>query len=96
MKKIIFLINILIFSQLSAEENLKFFVNKAIENNLQLNAERQNLEAVKQKKIFLEVSFYRALLSPQIKPAQPLQIKLIKVDQTYPIQILIVKIKLYQ
>ena len=50
MKKIIFLINILIFSQLSAEENLKFFVNKAIENNLQLNAERQNLEAVKQKK----------------------------------------------
>jgi len=50
MKKIIFLINILIFSQLSAEENLKFFVNKAIENNLQLNAERQNLQAVKQKK----------------------------------------------
>ena len=50
MKKIIFLINILIFSQLSAEENLKFFVKKAIENNLKLNAERQNLEAVKQKK----------------------------------------------
>ena len=50
MKKIIFLVNIFIFSQLSAEENLKFFVNKAIENNLQLNAERQNLEAVKQKK----------------------------------------------
>ena len=50
MKKIVFLINILIFSQLSAEENLKFFVKKAIENNLKLNAERQNLEAVKQKK----------------------------------------------
>lgn len=50
MKKIIFLINIFIFSQLSAEENLKFFVNKAIENNLQLNAERQNLEAARQKK----------------------------------------------
>ena len=53
MKKIIFLINILIFSQLSAEENLKFFVKKAIENNLKLNAERQNLEAVKQKKKYL-------------------------------------------
>ena len=50
MKKIIFLVNIFLFSQLSAEENLKFFVKKAIENNLQLNAERQNLEAVRQKK----------------------------------------------
>ena len=96
MKKIIFLINILIFSQLSAEENLKFFVKKAIENNLKLNAKRQNLEAVKQKKIFLEVSFYQVLLFPQIKLAQPLQIKLIKADQIYPTQILIVKIKLYQ
>ena len=50
MKKIIFLINILIFTQLSAEDNLKFFVNKAIENNLELNAERKNLESVKQSK----------------------------------------------
>ena len=96
MKKIIILINILIFTQLSAEDNLKFFVNKAIENNFQLNAERKNFEATKQKKIFLEVSFYLVLLFPQIKQAQPLQIKLTKVDQTYPILILIVKIKPFQ
>ena len=51
MKKIIFLISLVIISfNLNAEENLKFFLNKAIENNLQLNAERKKLESVKQKK----------------------------------------------
>ena len=40
MKKIIILINILIFTQLSAEDNLKFFVNKAIENNMHIMASR--------------------------------------------------------
>ena len=49
------IINILIFCLLSfnclnAEENFKYFVNKAIENNLLLNAERKNFESAKQSK----------------------------------------------
>ena len=51
MKKVIFILfNIIFFSALSAEENLKFYVKKAIENNLELNAERKNFESVKQTK----------------------------------------------
>ena len=50
MKKIIFLLSIFLHSFLNAEENLQFYINKAIENNLQLNAERKNLESSKQKK----------------------------------------------
>ena len=41
---------IILFSSLNAEENLKYYLNKAIENNLQLNAERKKLESTKQKK----------------------------------------------
>ena len=41
---------IILFSSLNAEENLKYYINKAIENNLQLNAERKKLESTKQKK----------------------------------------------
>ena len=49
------IINILIsfllcFNCLNAEENFKYFVNKAIENNLLLNAERKNFESAKQSK----------------------------------------------
>ena len=49
------IINILIFGLLSfnclnAEENFKYFVKKAIENNLLLNAERKNFESAKQSK----------------------------------------------
>ncbi len=50
MKKLIFIINIFLFSCLNAEENLKFYITKAIQNNLQLNAERKNLESAKQNK----------------------------------------------
>ena len=51
MKKIIFsLIFILFFSTLHAEENLKFYVEKALKNNLQLNAEKKSLETAKQNK----------------------------------------------
>ena len=50
MKKIIIIFSIFIFSSLSAGENLKFYVNKAIENNLKLNAERKNFQSAKQKK----------------------------------------------
>ena len=41
---------IILLSSLNAEENLKYYINKAIENNLQLNAERKKLESTKQKK----------------------------------------------
>ena len=52
MKKIfIFKIFILfLFSYLHAEEKLAFFIDKAIKNNLQLNAERKNLESAKQSR----------------------------------------------
>ena len=50
MKKIIIIFSIFIFSNLSAGENLKFYVNKAIENNLKLNAERKNFQSARQKK----------------------------------------------
>ena len=51
MKKIIFLIiNLFIFDQSFAENNLKYFLKKSIDNNLILNAERKNLESAKQNK----------------------------------------------
>jgi outer membrane protein len=37
-------------SNLQAQNNLKFFIEKALENNLQLNAERKNFESAKQNK----------------------------------------------
>ena len=51
MKKIIFLTFFcLIFVNAYAQDDLKFFIKKALENNLQLNAERKNLESAKQDK----------------------------------------------
>ena len=51
MKKIIILIiSLLIFSNLQAEDNLKFYIEKALKNNFQLNAERKSLESAKQNK----------------------------------------------
>ena len=51
MKKILILIfTLLFFSEINAEENLKEYIDKALQNNLQLNAERKNLESVKQSK----------------------------------------------
>ena len=35
---------------LQAEDNLKFYIEKALINNLQLNAERKNFESAKQSK----------------------------------------------
>ena len=53
----IFLLLIFIYSPLNAEENLKYFINKAIENNLILNAERKNLESTKQNENILKSEF---------------------------------------
>ena len=54
---LIFIIFISTFSTLYADENLKYFINKAIKNNLQLNAERKNLESAKQSKIISRSEF---------------------------------------
>ena len=51
MKKIIIVFTyFLIFFNLYAEEDLKFFIEKALQNNLQLNAERKKFESSKQSK----------------------------------------------
>ena len=49
MKKIIFILfSLFYFKTLSAESDLMFFVNSALEKNPKINAERQNLKAIKQ------------------------------------------------
>jgi len=49
-KKFFLLYSLFIFSNLQAEDNLKFFVEQALKNNFQLNAERKSLEVAKQNK----------------------------------------------
>ncbi|MDA8538980.1 TolC family protein, partial [Candidatus Pelagibacter bacterium] len=44
------LIIFLIFSNLQAEDNLKFYIDRALKNNLQLNAEKKVFESAKQSK----------------------------------------------
>ena len=51
MKKLLLIIALLCFSNyLQAQDNLKFYIEKALTNNLQLNAERKNFESAKQSK----------------------------------------------
>ena len=51
MKKIfVIFLQFLYFSSLNADINFNYYLDKAMENNLQLNAERKNLESVKQDK----------------------------------------------
>ncbi len=50
MKKFIVIFFTFLIFDINAEENLKFYLSKAIENNLELNAERKNLESIKQDK----------------------------------------------
>ena len=51
MIKFIFIILLVInSSHLQAQDNLKFYIKKALENNLQLNAERKNFKSAKQSK----------------------------------------------
>ena len=42
--------SLFIFSNLQANDNLKFYIQKALKNNLQLNAERKNFDSAKQSK----------------------------------------------
>ena len=51
MKKYFIIVFVLFSSTiLHAQDNLKFYIEKALENNLQLNAERKNFESAKQTK----------------------------------------------
>ena len=50
MKKFIVILFTFLIFDINAEENLKFYLSKAIKNNLELNAERKNLESIKQDK----------------------------------------------
>ena len=51
MKKFLFITYLISFSTcLQAQDNLKFYIEKALANNLQLNAERKNFESAKQSK----------------------------------------------
>ena len=51
MKKLALILYLaLTFCNLQAEDNLKFYVEKALKNNFQLNAERKNFESAKQNK----------------------------------------------
>ena len=61
MKKIfIIILNVFLFSTVNAE-NLNIYVQKAIKNNLKLNAERKNLETAKQNKIMSRSEFFPSL-----------------------------------
>ena len=44
-----------------AEEDLRFYINKAINNNLKLNAERKNFESAKQNKNISRSEFLPSL-----------------------------------
>ncbi len=61
MKKIIFFLYIYLCNQVYAEENIYFYLNKALNNNLQLNAERKNLESAKQNKNISRSEFLPSL-----------------------------------
>ena len=47
MKKILILL-LFIFSSANAEDNLKFYIETALKNNLKLNAERKNQKSIEQ------------------------------------------------
>ena len=62
MKKYFFIIFVLFYSTyLHAQDNLKFYIEKALENNLQLNAERKNFESAKQNKNISRSEFLPSL-----------------------------------
>ena len=82
MKKYLTIIFILFYSTfLHAQDNLKFYIEKALENNLQLNAERKNFESAKQSKNISRSEFLPVLHFQEIKQALLLQTELIKVAQ---------------
>ncbi len=62
MKYYIFIIYLLFsLNYLQAQEDLKFFVEKALINNLQLNAERKNFESAQQSKNISRSEFFPSI-----------------------------------
>ena len=62
MKKLIILIYLIFSSNyLQAQDNLKFYIQKALSNNLQLNAERKNFESAKQSKNISRSEFFPSI-----------------------------------
>ena len=62
MKKQIFIfVSLFFFFKVSAEENLRFYLTKALENNILLNAERKSLESSKQTKNISRSEFYPSI-----------------------------------
>ncbi len=63
MKKIIILIYLtLFFSHVHADDDLKFYLEKAISNNYKLNAERKKVESVKQKQNISKSEFLPSVI----------------------------------
>ena len=63
MKKQIFIILFLFsLNNLNAQDNLKFYIKKALTNNLQLNAERKNFESAKQSKNISRSEFLPSII----------------------------------
>ena len=61
MKVFFLIISITFFSPLNAVENLKFYTELALKNNLKLNAERKNLDSTKQSKKISRSEFLPSL-----------------------------------
>ena len=81
MKKHLIIIFLLFsFSDLYAQESLRYYIQKALENNLQLNAERKNFESSKQSKNISRSEFYQVLHYQEINPVLRHLIELIKVE----------------
>ena len=62
MKRQIFIfVSLFFFFKVNAEENLRFYLTKALENNILLNAERKSLESSKQTKNISRSEFYPSI-----------------------------------
>ena len=96
MKKIIIFIflSLLIF-KLEAKENLKFFLKKAIDNNLELNAERKNLETAFQEKNISRSEFLPTITLSGEQSSTTSLTELIKVEKVCRIAILTLKVGLF-
>ena len=82
MIKYFFIIFVLFHSTyLNAQDNLKFYIEKALENNLQLNAERKNFESAKQSKNISRSEFLPSITLSGDQTSTLLQIEQIKVGQ---------------
>ena len=67
MIKIILILNIFFSLSLNAEESLKYYLDKSLKNNLQLNAERKNFESAKQNKNISRSEFLPSISVTQEK-----------------------------